>query len=95
MLVKGKKVIKLIKSYKFWTALAGSVGLLFTLISEHVGVNINAEGVKEIIMAICSVLVVFGIVKKPSQKQEAPQEINLNKNCGVSLNETNSNKKDE
>ena len=81
---------KLIKSYKFWTALAGSVGLLLTAISEHIGIYINAEGAKEIIMALCSVLVVFGVVKKPN-KQEAPQEVNLNETDGVS-NGDNQNK---
>ena len=80
----------LIKSYKFWTALAGSVGLLLTAISEHIGIYINADGVKEIIMALCSVLVVFGVVKKPN-KQEAPQEVNLNKTDGIS-NGDNQNK---
>lgn len=85
----------LIKSYKFWTALAGSVGLLFTLISEHLGVSLNAQGAKEIIMAICSVLIVFGVVKKPNLKQEEPKEINLTESLGVSLNETNGQKKEE
>lgn len=66
---------KLIKSYKFWTALAGAVGLLLTAISEHIGININADGAKEIIMAICSILVVFGIVKKPNKTQN--DDINL------------------
>lgn len=80
----------LIKSYKFWTALAGSIGILLTAISEHIGIYINAEGAKEIIMALCSVLVVFGVVKKPN-KQEALQEVNLNETDGVS-NSDNQNK---
>ena len=82
---------KLIKSYKFWTALAGSMGLLLTAISEHIGIYINAEGAKEIIMALCSVLVVLGVVKKPN-KQEAPQEVNLNETDGISENKKNRNK---
>lgn len=58
----------LIKSYKFWTSLAGAIGLLVTAISEHLGIVISAEGVKEIIMAICGILIVFGVVKKPTNK---------------------------
>lgn len=68
---------KLIKSYKFWTALAGSVGILLTAISEEIGITINVEGVKEIIMALFGVLVVFGIVKKPSQKFQEPEGITI------------------
>jgi len=60
---------KLIKSYKFWTTLAGAVGLFITAISQHIGINISADGVKEIIMAFCGVLVVFGFVKKPSTSE--------------------------
>ena len=77
----------LIKSYKFWTALAGSIGLLLTLISEHIGIYINADGAKEIIMAVCSVLVVFGVVKKPQKQEESLPEVNLNQTNGVSLNQ--------
>ena len=68
---------KLLKSYKFWTALAGSAGILLTAISEQIGITINVDGVKEIIMALCGVLVVFGIVKKPSQKLQTPEEITI------------------
>lgn len=59
---------KLIKSYKFWTALAGSLGILAVSIGKLLGYEISAAGVEEIIMAICGVLVVLGIVKKPEKQ---------------------------
>ena len=67
-------MIKLIKSYKFWTSLAGSVGLILTAMSDTFGISINVSGVKETIMAICGVLIVFGVVKKPVQEKKENQE---------------------
>lgn len=84
---------KLIKSYKFWTSLAGAVGLLFALISEHIGLKIDAEGIKEIIMAFCGVLIVFGIVKKPNNSQKL-EEIDLTENS-VSFNNDEKELKDD
>ena len=69
-------MLKLLKSYKFWTALAGAVGALFVALSDTFGVNINAQGAKEIIMSICGILIVFGIVTKPKTKQENLQKDN-------------------
>lgn len=82
---------KLIKSYKFWTSFAGAVGLLITAISEHIGIVISAEGVKEIIMAICGVLVVFGIVKKPSETHVAQENENQNLQEEKNKNQNNNN----
>ncbi|MBQ9786040.1 MAG: hypothetical protein IJW25_01070 [Clostridia bacterium] len=62
----------MIKSYKFWVGLAGSVGLFLTAISENLGIVINAEGVKEIIMAFCGVLIAIGIVQKPKSENLKP-----------------------
>ena len=67
-------MIKLIKSYKFWTSLAGSVGLVLTAMSDTFGISINVSGVKEIIMTLCGVLIVFGVVKKPVQENKENQE---------------------
>ncbi|MBE7075287.1 MAG: hypothetical protein E7376_04845 [Clostridiales bacterium] len=62
---------KLIKSYSFWTSLAGALGLLAVSIGKLCGIQITASGVEEIVMAVCGVLVVFGIVTKPKQQTEA------------------------
>ena len=66
---------KLVKSYKFWSALAGAVGLLFIAINDTLGISINAGGVEQIILAVCGILVVFGVVKMPSNK-EGQHEVN-------------------
>ena len=61
---------KLIKSYRFWTALSGSVGLLVVSAAKIFGVTISSNAVEDFIMAICGVLVVLGIVKKPKSKEK-------------------------
>lgn len=60
----------LIKSYKFWTALSGAVGLLVVCVAKIFGFCISSAPIEEAIMAVCGVLVVFGIVKKPKSQGE-------------------------
>ena len=62
--------MKMIKSYNFWVSLAGAVGLLSVAIGKVFGFEIEGEGVKEIVMAICGVLIVFGIVTKPKEQEQ-------------------------
>lgn len=77
---------KLIKSYKFWTALAGALGLLVVSIAKVFGYTMSSVVVEELVMAICGVLVVFGIVKKPehieqtaiNKQQDKPTEQSKN-----------------
>ena len=64
----------LIKSYKFWSALSGAVGLLFIAINDTLGISINAVGVEQIILAVCGILVVFGVVKVPNNSEKTEQE---------------------
>lgn len=66
---------KLIKSYSFWTALAGAVGFLVVSLGKVFNINIASESIEQIIMGICGVLVVFGVVPKP--KKENINEINI------------------
>ena len=73
-------MIKLIKSYKFWTGFAGFAGMVVTLLSEHIGLNITADGAKEFIMAICGVLITLGIVKKPTSSKEETAKLEQPKN---------------
>ena len=65
---------KLIKSYRFWSALAGAVGLLVVNIAKLFGYTMSSVAVEELIMAICGVLVVFGIVAKPEQTDKKEEE---------------------
>ena len=48
-------------------------------LADTLNIKINVDGVKECIMALCGILVVFGIVKKPNK--------NINKNS-IELNQT-------
>ena len=81
---------KLISSYKFWTALAGAVGLFVTAISEFIGITISAEGAKEIIMTFCGILVAIGIVKLPTKKEQTKLEENSENNNAIKEQQQNS-----
>ena len=60
----------MIKSYSFWTAFAGSLGLLVVSIAKIFGYEITAAGIEEIVMALCGVLIVLGVVKKPKKSHD-------------------------
>lgn len=64
---------KLIKSYRFWTALAGSLGLLVVSIAKLFGYSMSSVVVEELVMAVCGVLVVFGIVTKPDTQESTTE----------------------
>lgn len=83
---------KLIKSYKFWTTLAGAVGLLVVSFAKIFGYSISSNGIEEFIMAICGVLVVLGVVKKPKSKQKDETIDNKEKNKIDTTEEDNSKK---
>lgn len=61
------KIKKLIKTYGFWTALAGAIVVLVNAIGKACGFFVEEETISDIIMAIAGVLVVFGIVSMPKQ----------------------------
>lgn len=61
--------MKLIRSYNFWLSLSGAVGLFVVSIAKILGYSIKAEGVSEIIMSFCGILIVFGIVNKPKKEE--------------------------
>ena len=64
------KIKKLIKTYGFWTALAGAIVVLVNAIGKACGFFVEEETISDIIMAIAGVLVVFGIVSMPKQVKE-------------------------
>ncbi len=65
---------KLIKSYRFWTALAGAFGLFVVSIAKLFGHTMNSVVVEELVMAVCGVLIVFGIVKKPETEESTTKQ---------------------
>lgn len=68
------KLKQLIKSYGFWTALAGAVVVLVNAIGRAFGFFVEEEIISNIIMAIAGVLVVFGVVTIPREKQDEQSE---------------------
>ena len=63
------KLKQLIKSYGFWTALAGAIVVLVNAIGRAFGFFVEEEIISNIIMAIAGVLVVFGVVTMPKNSQ--------------------------
>ena len=58
---------KLVKSYGFWTALAGAVVVLVQALGKLFGFSIAEEVVSNLIMSIAGILVVFGVVVIPKE----------------------------
>ena len=66
-----------IKSYGFWTALAGAVVVLVNALGQMFGFSVDNEIITNVIMAIAGVLVVLGVVTIPkgdSNQQEGKSE---------------------
>lgn len=66
-----------IKSYGFWTALAGAVVVLVNALGQMFGFSVDNEIITNVIMAIAGVLVVLGVVTMPkgdSNQQEGESE---------------------
>ena len=60
----------MIKSYGFWTALAGAMVVLVQALGECFGFAVKDEVVSGVVMAIAGVLVVCGVVTMPKKKDE-------------------------
>ena len=72
------KLKNLIKSYGFWTALAGAVVVLINAIGKACGFFVEEDVISNIIMGVAGVLVVFGVVTIPSSaktEEEQTKEI--------------------
>ena len=54
-----------IKSYGFWTALAGAVVVLVNALGQMFGFSVDNEIITNVIMAIAGLLVVLGVVTMP------------------------------
>ena len=68
------KLKELIKSYGFWTALAGALVVLINAIGRACGFFVEGEIISNIIMAIAGVLVVFGVVTMPKSTNKENKE---------------------
>ena len=63
-----------IKSYGFWTALAGAVVVLVNVLGQMFGFSVDNEIITNVIMAIAGVLVVLGVVTMPKGEDGNQQE---------------------
>ncbi len=64
------KIKELIKSYSFWTALAGALVVLISVLGDIFGFTVKDSIVSEVVMAIAGILVVFGVVTMPISKDD-------------------------
>ena len=63
-----------IKSYGFWTALAGAVVVLVNALGQMFGFSVDNEIITNVIMAIAGVLIVLGVVTMPKGEDGNQQE---------------------
>lgn len=64
------KFKQLIKSYSFWTTLAGAIVVLVQVLGRIFNFSISNDLVHDLIMAIAGVLVALGIVTLPKVASE-------------------------
>ncbi len=64
------KLKNLIKSYSFWTALAGALVILANSLGAVFGFQIEEKLISDIVMAVAGVLVAFGIVTLPASTKD-------------------------
>lgn len=83
-----------IKSYGFWTALAGAVVVLINALGKAFGFSIDNEVVTNVIMAIAGVLVVLGVVTMP-KGEDSNQQGESEETDAKSESETLSSTEDE
>lgn len=67
-----------IKSYKFWIALSASLVILLKTLGDALNFEVSEDIVNGIVMGFCGVLVVFGVVEKPTTSQEIAEETKTN-----------------
>jgi len=70
-----------IKSYKFWVALSASLVILLKTLGDALNFEVPEEVVNGIIMGFCGVLVVLGVVEKPTITQTTTEETEKNKSA--------------
>lgn len=59
-----------LKSYSFWSALSGAIVIFVNALGKIFGFSVEDELISGLIMAIAGILVVFGVVTMPNNKEE-------------------------
>ena len=68
------KLKNLMKSYSFWTTLAGALVILVNSLGAVFGFQIEEKLISDIVMAVAGVLVAFGIVTLPASTKDKTTE---------------------
>lgn len=73
------KFKQMIKSYSFWTTLAGSLALVASAIGKAFSIKVEEKIIIDIVMAIAGVLVAVGVVTMPSDKSKTDEKEDVSK----------------
>ena len=73
------KFKQMIKSYSFWTTLAGSLALVASAIGKAFSIKVEEKIITDIVMAIAGVLVAVGVVTMPSDKSKTDEKEDASK----------------
>lgn len=63
-----------VKTYSFWVSLASAIFLILRVVGEHFGFSVNENLFSEIFTALCSILVLLGIIVPPKAKNQDSTE---------------------
>lgn len=60
----------------FWLGVSGAIVIILECISDVFGINLYSKEIENIVMGICSALVMLGIITKKSikDKEQLPQD---------------------
>ena len=64
------KIPARIRTYAFWIGLSSAVVILVQSLGKLFGFEIESSLIENVIMSICGVLVVLGIVSRPTESEE-------------------------
>ncbi len=87
--------MKKIKSFGFWTALAGALTILVEALGKCFGFTVEEGIVNEIVMAVAGVLVVLGVVCMPGKENQTGDKDDTQTQEGEKQKEENENQKEE
>ena len=81
------------KSYSFWIAVSGAVGIVIVNFGKIFGFSFNSDVLTEIVDSICGVLILFGIIT--ISKDDKNKEQNITQNLDDENKISDGNKIDE
>lgn len=71
------KIKDKIKSYSFWVSLASAVILILKVLGARFGFTVDEGMISDLFTAMCSILVLLGIIVVPSSTQQKPSSDSL------------------